>query len=108
MFFGSGAGLAPPSVPGLVGLVEMPLVPAQDRDGLGGDVSEPDLAPLPDPDRFTEEQWQAVDTLFELDGICRDHPTGADILVENPARVDMHLLSRFAEYQDFRSRTRSD
>jgi hypothetical protein len=35
-FFGSGAGLATPNVSGLVGLVEMLLVPAQDRDGLGG------------------------------------------------------------------------
>jgi hypothetical protein len=70
-FFGSGAGLASPSVPGLVGLVEMLLVPTQDRDGLGGDVSEPDLAPLPDPDRFTEQQWRAVDALFELDEVPR-------------------------------------
>lgn len=31
---------------------------------------------------------------------------GADVLGENPPRVDMQLLSRFAEYQDFRTRTR--
>jgi len=70
-FFGAGAGLRLPSVPGLVGLVEMLLVPAQERDGLGGDVAEPDLAPLPASDRYTEQQWRAVDNLFELDEIPR-------------------------------------
>lgn len=71
-FFRAGGGIALPSVPGLVGLVEMLLVPAVDRDGLGGDVVKPELAPLPDPDRFTEQQWQAVDALFELDEVpCR-------------------------------------
>lgn len=71
-FFAAGGGVALPSVPGLVGLMEMLLVPSPDRDGLGGDVTEPDLAPLPDPDRFTEEQWQAVNALFELDEVpCR-------------------------------------
>jgi hypothetical protein len=71
VFFGAGAGLRLPSVPGLVGLVEMLLVPAQERDGLGGDLAEPDLAPLPDPDRYSEEQWRAVDAIFELDGVSR-------------------------------------
>jgi hypothetical protein len=70
-FFGAGAGLRTISVPGLVGLVEMLLVPAQERDGLGVDVTEPELAPLPDPDRYTEEQWQVVDALFELDEVPR-------------------------------------
>jgi hypothetical protein len=70
-FFGAGAGLRTISVPGLVGLVEMLLVPAQERDGLGVDVAEPELAPLPDPDRYTEEQWQVVDALFELDEVPR-------------------------------------
>jgi hypothetical protein len=71
VFFGSGAGLRLPSVPGLVGLVEMLLVPGQERDGLGGDVAEPDLAPPPGPDRFTEEQWQDADRLFDVAQVPR-------------------------------------
>jgi restriction system protein len=31
---------------------------------------------------------------------------GKDVLSNNPARVDMQLLSQFAEYQDFRTRTK--
>ncbi len=41
VFFGAGTGLRQPSVPGLVGLVEMLLVPALDRDGLGVDLAQP-------------------------------------------------------------------
>lgn len=33
---------------------------------------------------------------------------GKDVLSKNPARVDMQLLSQFAEYQDFRTRTKGD
>jgi restriction system protein len=32
---------------------------------------------------------------------------GLDVLAENPPRVDMPLLAGFAEYQDFRNRTRA-
>jgi hypothetical protein len=71
-FFTAGVGVVLPSVPGLVGLVEMLLVPSVDRDALGVDLVEPQLAPLPDPDRFTEDQWRLVDALFDLDDVpCR-------------------------------------
>jgi hypothetical protein len=66
-YFGASAGIRPLSAPGLVGLVEMLLVPPPDRDGLGREVSEPDLAPLPDPQRYSAAQWRAADALFELD-----------------------------------------
>lgn len=71
VFFAAGAGPRLPSVPGLVGLVEMLLVPAQERDGLGGDLASPDLAPLPDPDRYTADQWRSVELLFDLDDVPR-------------------------------------
>lgn len=87
MFFAAGAGLRLPSVPGLVGLVEMLLVPAQDRDGLGSDVTEPELAPLPDPDRYTEEQWRMVDALFDLD----DMPRRLSGLLDEARAVDPDL-----------------
>lgn len=51
--------------------MEMLLVPAQERDGFGGDVAEPDLAPLPDPDRYTEAQWEQTDALLELEDVPR-------------------------------------
>jgi hypothetical protein len=71
VFFSSGAGIRPLSVPGLVGLVEMLLVPAAERDGLGLAVAEPELAPLPDPSRYNSAQWAAADRLFELDEVPR-------------------------------------
>jgi hypothetical protein len=70
-YFGAGAGIRPVSVPGLVGLVEMLLVPPPDRDGLGHEVPEPDLAPPADSSRYSEAQWQAADTLLELDDVPR-------------------------------------
>ena len=33
---------------------------------------------------------------------------GKEVLSKNPVRVDMQLLSQFAEYQDFRTRSRGD
>lgn len=70
-FFGGAAGIRALSVPGLVGLVEMLLVPAAERDGLGLVVTEPELAPLPDPSRYSPAQWEAADRLFELDDVPR-------------------------------------
>ncbi|MQA07715.1 MAG: hypothetical protein GEU98_04010 [Pseudonocardiaceae bacterium] len=66
VFFGAAAGIDPPSVPGLTGLVEMLLVPSQDREHLGDEITEPDLAPLPDPDRYSEWQWRTSDSLLDL------------------------------------------
>ncbi|HEY2764501.1 MAG TPA: hypothetical protein VGJ13_10890 [Pseudonocardiaceae bacterium] len=71
MFFTAGAGLRMPSVLSLGGLVETLLLPSGDRDPLGEAIPEPDLAPMPDLDRFTDEQWRAADALFDLDDVPR-------------------------------------
>ncbi|HET8642822.1 MAG TPA: hypothetical protein VFM37_12845, partial [Pseudonocardiaceae bacterium] len=86
-FFGAGAGLCAPSVLGLVGLVEMLLVPAPERDGLGGELAEPDVVPLPDPARYTEEQWRAVEAIFELDEV----PRRLSGMLEQARRTDPDL-----------------
>jgi hypothetical protein len=70
-FFGAGAGLKTVSVPGLVGLVETLLLPAPERDGLGLEVTEPQLAPLPDPGRYSDAQWARAAALFERDSSPR-------------------------------------
>jgi hypothetical protein len=71
VFFGAVSGLAPPRLPRLLRLVEQLLAPPQDRGHLLGDVPEPDLAQLPDPDVFSEEQWDQASELLELDEVPR-------------------------------------
>ncbi|HKR48426.1 MAG TPA: hypothetical protein VJT72_02395 [Pseudonocardiaceae bacterium] len=70
-FFTAGAGLRLPSVVSLGGLVETLLLPPSDRDPLGAPIPEPDLAPLPDSDRFTDEQWRQADALLDLGEVPR-------------------------------------
>ncbi len=70
-FFRGGAGLALPTVPRLVDVVELLLTPTVHRDDLGDAVLEPDLAPTPDPDRFSEETWRRGDDLLRLDEVPR-------------------------------------
>ncbi|MGH3913788.1 MAG: hypothetical protein ACRDTC_10325 [Pseudonocardiaceae bacterium] len=70
-FFTAGAGLRLLSVVSLGGLVETLLLPPSDRDPLGEPIPEPDLAPLPDTDRFTDEQWRQAEALLELGEVPR-------------------------------------
>jgi hypothetical protein len=70
-FFTGAAGLAPPRLPRLTHLVEQLLRPPQDRDHLLDEVPEPELAPMPDPDMFTDEQWQQVSDLLDMTEVPR-------------------------------------
>ena len=68
-FFGAVSGLTPPRLPRLVRLVEQLLTPPQDKGHLLDEVPDPELAPLPDPDVFSEEQWRRASELLELDEV---------------------------------------
>jgi hypothetical protein len=70
-FFGAVSGLMPPKLPRLVRLVEQLLTPPQDKGHLLDEVPEPELAPLPDPDVFSEEQWRQASELLELEEVPR-------------------------------------
>ena len=70
-FFGAASGLTPPRLPRLVRLLEQLLTPPQDKGHLLDEMPEPELAPLPDPDVFSEEQWRQAGELLELDEVPR-------------------------------------
>jgi hypothetical protein len=70
-FFGAASGPTPPRLPRLMRLVEQLLTPPQDKGHLLDDVPEPELVPLPDPDVFSEEQWNQASGLLELDEVPR-------------------------------------
>jgi hypothetical protein len=57
-------------LPRLLDLVQMLLTPAAERDLTAG-VPEPDLAPPPQPDVFTDVQWKRADALLAVDGVPR-------------------------------------
>lgn len=69
-FFQGVAGLAPPRLPRLSGLVDMLLAPPQ-QQRLLGELTEPDLVPAADPDVFSEDQWQQADALLQLEEVPR-------------------------------------
>lgn len=67
-FFRDATGVREVVAPRLADLVQLLLTPSPERDGLSAEVPEPDLAPPPDPDVFTGEQWRrAQDLLSRLD-----------------------------------------
>jgi len=66
VFFSGAAGLMPPRLPRLTRLIEQLLQPPLDRNHLLDEVPEPELAPLPDPEVFTDEQWHQASELLEL------------------------------------------
>jgi hypothetical protein len=70
-FFGAAAGLAQPRLPRLTRLVEQLLTPPQERNHLLDEIPEPELAPLPDPEVFSDEQWRQASELLELDEVPR-------------------------------------
>ncbi len=70
-FFRCVAGAGPVIVPRLSNLVDMLLSPARERDPLGEPVPEPELAPLPDPDRFDPALWDLAEQLLDLPAVPR-------------------------------------
>lgn len=66
-FFGGASGVVVPRLPRLARLVEQLLAMPQDKGHLLDEVPVPELAPLPDPDVFSDEQWQLADALLELE-----------------------------------------
>ncbi|MCK2239251.1 MULTISPECIES: hypothetical protein [unclassified Crossiella] len=72
VFFRAAAGPRRVTVLGLVGLVDLLLTPVADREPLLDELAEPELAPGPEADRYTEHQWDQASELLELDGVaCR-------------------------------------
>lgn len=70
-FFHAASGLKLPRLPRLTHLLAQLLTPPQDKGHLLDEVPEPELAPMPDPDVFSDEQWQQADQLLELDQMPR-------------------------------------
>ena len=70
-FFGAAAGLTQPRLPRLTRLVDQLLTPPQDRDHLLDEVPEPELAPLPDPEVFSDDQWQQAWEFLDLTEVPR-------------------------------------
>jgi hypothetical protein len=66
-FFSGGSGVTPARLPRLVRLVEQLLSVPQDKGHLLDEVPVPELAPLPDPDAFSGEQWDLASGLLELE-----------------------------------------
>ncbi len=71
VFFRAAAGTTQPTAVRLTSLVDMLLTPPRARDPLGEPVPEPELAPLPDPDRFSAQLWDHADELLELTDVPR-------------------------------------
>jgi hypothetical protein len=71
VFFRAVAGLKLPRLPRLAHLVALLLTPPQEQLHLLDEVPEPDLAPAPDPDVFSEDLWRQADALLELDEMPR-------------------------------------
>jgi hypothetical protein len=71
VFFRAAAGVRSPLLPRLLDLVQLLLTPAAERDDLTAGVPEPDLAPPPEPDVFTDEQWKHADDLLAVHEVPR-------------------------------------
>jgi hypothetical protein len=71
VFFRGATGTTTPVAPRLLNVVRLLLTPAAERDDLVFEVPEPDLAPPPDPEVFTDEQWRQADALLALDEVPR-------------------------------------
>lgn len=70
-FFSGGSGVTPVRLPRLVRLVEQLLTVPQDKGHLLDEVPVPELAPLPDPDAFSGEQWDLASALLDLEAAPR-------------------------------------
>jgi hypothetical protein len=85
-FFQGVAGLAPPGLPRLSGLIDILLAPPP-QQRLLGELTEPDLVPAADPDVFSQEQWQQADALLQLEEV----PRRLSGLLAEARRVDQAL-----------------
>ncbi|MGY1615922.1 hypothetical protein ACI797_04200 [Geodermatophilus sp. SYSU D00691] len=93
VFFRDSVGLAVPRLPRLLNLVHLLLTPPVERDDLGEDVPDLDLAPTEEPAVFSEEQWAASERLLNFgDGPPR-RLSGllAEARAEDPALA--HLIA---------------
>ncbi len=70
-FFRAGTGVAVHGVPRLIDVVYLLLAPPIERDDLGEELPDPDLAAAADPDVFSVEQWDEADRLLTVDGMPR-------------------------------------
>jgi hypothetical protein len=70
-FFLAAAGLTPPRLSRISGLVGLLLAPPQEQQRVLDEMEEPDLAPAADPDVFSEEQWRQADELLKVDEVPR-------------------------------------
>lgn len=70
-FFRGIAGTTVPLAPRLSSVIDMLLTLSRERDTLGESLPEPDLAPLPDPERFDSEVWEHAERLLELSQVPR-------------------------------------
>jgi hypothetical protein len=70
-FFLAAAGLTPPRLSRISSLVGLLLAPPHEQQRLLDEIEEPDLAPVADPDVFSEEQWRQADELLKVDEVPR-------------------------------------
>lgn len=70
-FFLTAAGLTPPRLSRISSLVGLLLATPQEQQCLLDEIQEPDLAPVADPDVFSEEQWRLANELLEFDEVPR-------------------------------------
>jgi hypothetical protein len=87
VFFRAATGVGDVVAPRLADLVQLLLTPSVERDDLTAEVPEPDLAPPPDPQVFTDGQWRAASDLLDRPGAPR-HLSG---LLAEARRVDAAL-----------------
>lgn len=70
-FFTAGTGVQQRSATRLMDLAYLLLTPSVERDDLGTEVPDVELAPIPAPDVFDEFLWEQSDKLLHVDGIPR-------------------------------------
>ncbi|MFE7868753.1 hypothetical protein ACFUYE_00165 [Micromonospora humida] len=86
-YFRSSAGLARPSVVTLSSLVDLLLRVPPEQGNLGRQLPEPELVPVTSTDRFSDEHWQMVSLLLDLQETTRPL---SELLVE-AAELDEDL-----------------
>jgi hypothetical protein len=70
-FFRNSVGLRITSAPDLVSLTQLLFVPPAERTDFVGDLVEPELSAIDNPNRFSADQWAASEELFAKTGVHR-------------------------------------
>ncbi|TWD84502.1 hypothetical protein FB561_5693 [Kribbella amoyensis] len=96
-FFGAAVGLMVPPALRLADLFDGLITPVTERDILGGQIDDPELAQDEEPPRFPDESYEQLDALLNLDPDAPQRLSGmlADARrrqVDEPAAVDLPLL----------------